>query len=75
MGKRVLIGDAELSKRLCAAADGERFWIWGRGDDVQRYPVLLGAPARIPGEKRAVWRIDIDAAFRQRMCPGMPAAR
>ncbi|WP_454675847.1 ArnT family glycosyltransferase [Achromobacter pestifer] len=75
MGKRVLIGDAEMGARLCAAADGARFWIWGRDDDAQRYPVLHGVPARISNDKWTVWRIDIDAAFRQRMCKGAPAAQ
>lgn len=75
VGKRVLVENGDLSTRLCAAADGARFWIWGRDDDASRYPAIAGVPARIAGDKRAVWRIDIDAAFRQRMCGGLPAAR
>ena len=75
VGKRVLVENGDLTTRLCAAADGARFWIWGRDDDASRYPAIAGVPARIAGDKRAVWRIDIDAAFRQRMCGGLPAAR
>ncbi|KAG1257625.1 hypothetical protein G6F66_014672 [Rhizopus arrhizus] len=75
VGKRVLVDNGDLTPRLCAAADGARFWIWGRDDDASRYPAIAGVPARIAGDQRAVWRIDIDAAFRQRMCAGLPAAR
>ena len=74
MGKRVLIGADDMRVRMCAAADGSRFWIWGQEDDGGRYPVLAGVAPRLSVGKRFVWRIDIDAASRQRMCAGMPAA-
>ncbi|MBO1012395.1 glycosyltransferase family 39 protein [Achromobacter sp. SD115] len=74
MGKRVLIGADDMPVRMCAAADGSRFWIWGRDDDAARYPVLNGVTPRLLRDRRAIWRIDIDAAFRQRMCGGPPAA-
>lgn len=74
-GKRVLIGEQDLRVRLCQAQDGARFWIWGQKDDAARYSVLAGMAPRIAGEKRTIWRIDIDPALRQRMCgEGGPAA-
>ena len=68
VGERVLIPNADLQARLCAAPDGKRFWIWGRDDDAGRYPVLTGIAPRLAGKSRAVWQINIDAAFRQRAC-------
>lgn len=75
MGKRVLVQNEDLTARLCASADGTRFWIWGRDDDAGRYPAINGVPPHLAGDKRAVWRLDIDSAFRQRMCAGQPAGR
>jgi len=73
VGKRVLVQNGDLTARLCASADGTRFWIWGRDDDAGRYPAINGVAPRLPGDKRAVWRLDIDNAFRQRMCAGQAA--
>jgi hypothetical protein len=73
-GKRVLIDDQDLRLRMCEAADGARFWIWGQKEDGGRYPVLNGVAARLASEKRSIWRIDVDAAFRQRACAGLPSA-
>jgi len=73
VGKRVLVQNGDLTARLCASADGARFWIWGRDDDAGRYPAINGVAPRLPGDKRAVWRLDIDNAFRQRMCAGHAA--
>ena len=74
-GQRVLVQNEDLTARLCASANGTRFWIWGRDDDAGRYPAIAGVPARIAGDRRAIWRLDIDAAFRQRMCAGQGAPR
>ena len=68
VGELVLVPNADLQARLCAAPDGKRFWIWGRDDDAGRYPVLTGIAPRLAGKSRAVWQINIDAAFRQRAC-------
>jgi len=73
VGKRVLVQNGDLTARLCASADGARFWIWGRDDDAGRYFAINGVAPRLPGDKRAVWRLDIDNAFRQRMCAGHAA--
>lgn len=67
-GERVLISDKTLQARMCAAAEGKRFWIWGRNDDAGRYAVLAGVAPHLPGDTRAVWRIEVDAGFRQRAC-------
>ncbi len=70
VGKRVLVQDEDLTARLCAASDGSRFWIWGRDDDAGRYPAIKDVPPRLSGEKRAVWHLDINTEFRQRLCAG-----
>ncbi|CAB3847315.1 Undecaprenyl phosphate-alpha-4-amino-4-deoxy-L-arabinose arabinosyl transferase [Achromobacter anxifer] len=74
VGKRVLISAEDMRVRMCEAGDGARFWLWGQKEDGDRYPVLHGVAPRLTIEKRVMWRIDVDAAFRQRACAGLPAA-
>jgi len=70
MGARNLVSEAQWRERLCAAPDGARFWVWGVPEDARRYPALAGlAPVYAQG-RRAVWRLEADAALRQRLCGG-----
>ncbi|WMD23670.1 glycosyltransferase family 39 protein [Achromobacter seleniivolatilans] len=73
MGKRVLINAEDMRTRLCQASDGTRYWIWGNKEDGSRYVPINGVAPNFAGDKWLVWRIDIDAAFRQRVCAGVPA--
>lgn len=71
-GERTLIDAAALTRRLCAAPAGQRFWLWGRDTDQTAYPVLQGlAPAAVQ-ERRQVWRIDTGPAFSAAVCGQTP---
>jgi len=74
VARRVLVPRDALPARMCAAAPGSRFWIWGGVDDGARFAVLRGVPARYADSHYSVWRIDIDAAFTRRVCGGTPTA-
>ncbi|CAM3752134.1 ArnT family glycosyltransferase [Bordetella tumulicola] len=71
---RVLIQRKDLLARLCAAPAGSRFWVWGDADDGKRTLILQGLDARLSDRRYQVWRVDIDAAFSDRMCGEMPKA-
>lgn len=71
-GEQVLISAAQFNARLCAAPEGARFWVWGNHEDGAVYTPLQGVHAAVSGVKHAMWRLDVDAALRQRVCGGTP---
>jgi len=74
VARRVLVPHGELAARLCAAAPGSRFWVWGGVDDGRRFRILHGMQAPLADTHYRVWRVDVDAAFRQRVCGETPTA-
>ncbi|MNT05436.1 Undecaprenyl phosphate-alpha-4-amino-4-deoxy-L-arabinose arabinosyl transferase [compost metagenome] len=71
-GQQVLISAEQFNARLCAAPEGARFWVWGNHEDGAVYTPLQGLHAAVSGVKHAMWRLDVDAALRQRVCGGTP---
>jgi 4-amino-4-deoxy-L-arabinose transferase-like glycosyltransferase len=71
-GGEVLLSPAEFTARLCQAEQGARFWVWGTAADNPTYPPLQGLAPVVSSVKYVMWRVDVDAAFRQRVCGGMP---
>ena len=71
-GARTLIDAAELTRRLCAAPAGQRFWIWGRDTDQTAYAVLHGLSPTATQERRQVWRVETGPAFRAAVCGQTP---
>ena len=74
VGKQVLISPQEFQARLCAAPDGARYWVWGTKSDSGAYPVLAGLEPVANSVKYVIWQVVSDAAFKQRVCGGMPKA-
>jgi 4-amino-4-deoxy-L-arabinose transferase-like glycosyltransferase len=70
-GASVLVSPRVLQQDLCMAPDGI-FWFWGTPSDPQRYPVLAYASLIESRGERAVWRLDVDEAFKAGRCGGMP---
>ncbi|MFD4840286.1 ArnT family glycosyltransferase [Achromobacter sp. NPDC058515] len=73
-GREVLISAAQFNARLCAAPEGARFWVWGRHADGAVYAPLQGLQPEAGGVVNAVWRVEANAALRQRVCGGTPTA-
>ena len=71
-GAQVLVSAAQFNARLCAAPEGARFWIWGNSDDGTVYAPLQGVKPSVASGKRVLWRVQADAALRQRVCAGTP---
>lgn len=64
-----LISEAEMVHRMCAAAPGSTFWIWGEPTkDAARYRILYEQHPRYASGKRALWRVVTDATFKQQNC-------
>lgn len=74
VGKEILVSVADFNTRLCAAPEGARYWVWGSRADGARYAPLQGLAPMASSVKYVVWRVDVDASFRQRVCGGMPKA-
>jgi len=72
--QQVLVPRVELAARLCAAPTGSRFWVWGGAEDGSRFAPLRGMQARFADRHYRVWRVDVDADFRQRVCGETPTA-
>ncbi len=73
-GKQVLVSPAEFNARLCKAPEGARYWVWGTGEDNPAYLALQGLAPVVSSVKYVMWRVDVDAALRQRVCGGTPRA-
>ena len=73
-GKELLVGSAEFNARLCAAPDGARYWVWGTNSDGPVYAPLRGLDPVVSSVKYVMWRVDVNDAFRQRVCGGTPKA-
>ena len=73
-GGQVLLSPAEFNARLCQAAEGSRYWVWGTAADNQVYAPLQGLAPVVSSVKYVMWRVDVDAALRQRVCGGTPKA-
>jgi len=73
-GGQVLLSPAEFNARLCQAAEGSRYWVWGTAADNPVYAPLQGLAPVVSSVKYVMWRVDVDAALRQRVCGGTPKA-
>ena len=73
-GQEVLVSPAEFNARLCKAPDGARYWVWGTTADNPVYLPLRGLSPVVTSAKYAMWRVEVDAALRQRVCGGTPKA-
>ncbi|EHK65631.1 ArnT family glycosyltransferase [Achromobacter arsenitoxydans] len=73
-GQQVLVSAEQFNARLCAAPEGARFWVWGNHADGTVYASLQGLAPAVAGARHAMWRVDVDAALRQRVCAGTPTA-
>ncbi|MGB3436064.1 ArnT family glycosyltransferase [Achromobacter sp.] len=71
-GGQVLLSPAEFNARLCLAAEGSRYWVWGTAADNPVYLPLQGLAPVVSSVKYVMWRVDVDAALRQRVCGGTP---
>ncbi|HEY0293804.1 MAG TPA: glycosyltransferase family 39 protein [Bordetella sp.] len=71
---KVLISDQEWKRRVCAGPDGARYWVWGEAQDAGRYPLLAGAQPFASTKRNVMWRLEADAAFKQRVCGETPTA-
>jgi 4-amino-4-deoxy-L-arabinose transferase-like glycosyltransferase len=72
VGRQVLLSGAELQARLCFAPAGSRYWIYGVPRDSQQYAVLNGLQPRLQDGKYVVWLVQVDAAFKARVCGETP---
>lgn len=70
----LLVSPETFLSRLCTAASGSRFWVWGEPEDAQHYPALRGLAPRFSDRHYTVWRIDIDHDFNARLCGETPTA-
>ncbi len=73
-GQEVLVSPAEFNARLCKAPEGARYWVWGTTADNPVYLPLRGLSPVVTSAKYAMWRVEVDAALRQRVCGGTPKA-
>lgn len=73
-GGQVLVSPEEFNARLCRAAEGTRYWVWGTAADNPVYLPLQGLAPVVSSVKYVMWRVDVDAALRQRVCGGTPIA-
>ncbi|WP_334159148.1 glycosyltransferase family 39 protein [Achromobacter insolitus] len=71
-GGQVLLNPAEFNARLCTAEEGARYWVWGTAADNPVYLPLQGLAPVASSVKYVMWRVDVDAALRQRVCGGTP---
>lgn len=71
-GGQVLLDAAQFDARLCSAPDGARFWIWGNHGDGAAYTPLQGLSPVAGSARQAMWRVEVNADFRQRVCAGTP---
>ena len=71
---KALISAQEWKRRVCAGPDGARYWVVGDPGDAGRYPLLAGAQPVASTRRNVLWRLDADAAFKQRVCGGTPTA-
>jgi 4-amino-4-deoxy-L-arabinose transferase-like glycosyltransferase len=69
---RVLISAGEWKARVCGGREDARYWVWGEPRDVEQYPLLAGTPPYASGKQNVVWRLDANAAFKQRVCGETP---
>ena len=71
MMQKVLVLHDDFVSRLCQKHDGA-LWIWGKTENVSRYPFLDTSPMLFSNGKKALWRLD--NAFRKELtiCRGMP---
>ncbi|MFC4277379.1 ArnT family glycosyltransferase [Achromobacter aloeverae] len=67
--QRNLISEHEMTRRLCASTVDDTYWVWGEpANDSARYAILQGRAPAYADTRRALWRIDVNADFRQSHC-------
>jgi len=71
--REALISEAEMQRRMCAAPDGQGFWIWAdpsEGSD--RYKILQGLAPRYAARHGGLWYIEAGDTFKRQHCAGTP---
>ncbi|MDR2837227.1 MAG: glycosyltransferase family 39 protein [Azonexus sp.] len=74
--RETLLTPSALSQRLCAAPSGTRFWFWKALRDKEQTPPrwLDGLPPIFSDGHGGIWRIEVSAAFKERLCRAAPDA-
>jgi len=71
--RQALISEAEMKRRMCAAPDGQAFWIWADpSEDSSRYKILQDQTPRYTARKGGLWYIETGDAFKRRHCVETP---
>ncbi|ALM84780.1 glycosyltransferase family 39 protein [Bordetella sp. N] len=71
--RRNLISDAEMRRRLCAAPDGQAFWIWADpADDFGKYKILQSQAPRYTAPRGGLWYFESGPAFKRQYCGETP---
>jgi 4-amino-4-deoxy-L-arabinose transferase-like glycosyltransferase len=70
--QKVLIQPDDFAPRLCRLEKGA-LWVWGRADQVARYPFLEKSAMAFSNGKKNLWRLDTPARQALTICRGMPS--
>ncbi|OZI31447.1 dolichyl-phosphate-mannose--protein mannosyltransferase [Bordetella genomosp. 10] len=71
--RQLLISEAEMRRRMCAAPDGQGFWIWADpGDSFGKYAMLRDEAPRYKAPRGSLWYMEAGDAFRRQHCGGTP---
>ncbi|OWT75390.1 MULTISPECIES: glycosyltransferase family 39 protein [unclassified Achromobacter] len=71
--REALISEAEMQRRMCAAPDGQGFWIWADpSESSDRDKILQGQTPRYAARKGALWYVEIGDTFKRQHCAGTP---
>ncbi|MDR0780212.1 MAG: glycosyltransferase family 39 protein [Pseudomonadales bacterium] len=66
---KVLISADEWRQRVCTGPDGAHYWTLGLTQNASQYPLLANTPPlATTTDGRTLWRLEADAAFKQRHC-------
>lgn len=69
---KVLVSADQWKQRVCDGPMGASYWVWGEPQDAGRYPLLAGAQPVATTRRNALWHLQADAGFKQRVCGGTP---
>ncbi|RXN84704.1 dolichyl-phosphate-mannose--protein mannosyltransferase [Achromobacter aloeverae] len=72
---QLLVSEAEMRRRMCAAPDGQGFWIWADPrHDFDSYRILKGQAPRYATPRGQVWYMESGEPFRRQYCGETPTA-
>ncbi|WP_233233765.1 glycosyltransferase family 39 protein [Bordetella sp. LUAb4] len=72
---QALISDAEMARRMCAAPDGQAFWVWANpGDGSFNYTLLQGQTPRYSTRDGGLWYFEAGDTFKRQHCAGTPTS-